>query len=1229
MQYGLSRIILIDSYLPGRLYEIDINGHTNIMGENDMGKTTLIKLAVLFYGESPVKLGIKRNDALKHKGFAEHYLPRSSSYVIFEYLTAGEPRMVVMSSLQDTKDQFRRTFVKSAFNREDFWLDDSDTPLRAEQWLKEAPLKYKVEHCQSGDAQTRKLLEGRDSHFSMVPSRLNLTRMKSLMTSMFSRNAGHTELTKIIEEWARSDLGSDFSRNLETISVPKVELEEWAANYHSYRSLDRAKDRFVLLDNLIREYDSTSERAKGLFSLAKRRREAIFNQKEDEQSQYKINRGRLQEALNVEQGLLLQLQREYKIYKSSHQKLLNEQQVLDSTFKVLQENIPSNFSELKAANENTLDRIQQIEAEIKKITSGQQKANEWKDKQLDDAHQLYNSKLQSIDAAIQSAKSDKYQSIHEHHKQLELHLESRLREIEAEKSAITKQVKSAVEELSVLKGRLISPSLTEQELETQKQLKDQVTELERSKELASIERDNANKAKQDVKRKYETEYAQFAVITEELKNKEEELEELHEILHAQDGSFLSFLKCEVPDWQDTHGRTLKPEVLRAKGLSPQLSNHGLNNCIFGVEIEVGALPEHYLALGDDNKLRDQIIELEKEVDVLSQVHEKLNKLCIKLSKQFDDADRQVILTQSEYEKKYKLYNRFRDDLAAEESHLQHLFTEHKKCLKNQYEEADEGHQHLSSQLDALNHDIKLLKSEASDKKTNFERSAEISYKNSISSLEQNKKEAEKQRKDRATQINNQYQHMLSENGIDGGYITALNTERDGLKELDARCKRIVAAHDAFMQFKSEEYDNRYPNLVNELLKALELKEAKLDSVRSKEKSRNKIEGELNTLYQKNELSKNTLNRAITRIEELVLEYGMFDSLTPSILYETYSVEQICEHFKEHRSQLRTSKEQIRSFNIELSSLFRTPGTGAFNYLSSDPGNPDDPIQVAKRINRYIQGGFYQVDYTSFIQSTQKLERISLYVDYLRQFKGKIQRYNRGLNDHMERAVAFNGIDRLEVDITFQYSDRNDWMLVSDIAKNYRHWKSGKNVGRLDSSQVELPHIGLVEAIEQYLNTPNAENMSINELYKHIDFTIKITENGEEKVARSFLEILSSKGGASSNGTSYLILITIFIGILNMMRKGREVHFTWALDELADISPNNITQLLKLLEDNHINLVSACTVASESVYLSFCKTYTIEYDPETGDKILADEEVSDPLAALLSDMSNDSKEAEHA
>ena len=339
MEYGLSRIILIDSYLPGRLYIIDLNGHTNVMGENDMGKTTLIKLAVLFYGESPVKLGIKRNDALKLDGFAEHYLPRSGSYVIFEYLSASEPRMLVLSSLPDTKEHYRRTFVKSGFKREDFWTTDSESPLKAEHWLKEAPLKYKVEQCPSGDAQTRKLLEGRDPHFSMVPTRLNLTRMKSLMTSMFSRNAGHTELTKIIEEWARSDLGGEFSRQLETISVPRAELEAWVANYRNYRAIERAKERFSILGNLITTHDGSLEQATGLFALSKLKKDVLTTQLEDEAVEFKLKRDQLQSVIDTQNDSLLQLRKDYKECSNSNLKLTSEQSSLDQTLQALKESL--------------------------------------------------------------------------------------------------------------------------------------------------------------------------------------------------------------------------------------------------------------------------------------------------------------------------------------------------------------------------------------------------------------------------------------------------------------------------------------------------------------------------------------------------------------------------------------------------------------------------------------------------------------------------------------------------------------------------------------------------------------------------------------------------------------------------------------------------------------------------------------------------------------------------
>lgn len=1233
MEYGLSRIILIDSYLPGRLYIIDLNGHTNVMGENDMGKTTLIKLAVLFYGESPVKLGIKRNDALKLDGFAEHYLPRSGSYVIFEYLSAGEPRMLVFSSLPDTKEQYRRTFVKSGFKREDFWATDSELPLKAELWLKETPLKYKVEHCPSGDAQTRKLLEGRDPHFSMVPARFNLTRMRSLMTSMFSRNAGHTELTKIIEEWARSDLGGEFSRQLETISVPRIELEAWVASYHSYRAIERAKERFSSLNNLITTHDASLEQAKGLFALSKLKKDVLTRQLEDEVVAFKLQRDQLQRSKDNQNCSLLELRKDKEECNISYQKLASEQSSFDQTLKAFKEKVPANFSEIMANNAGVVARIAQIEAEVCEITAGQNQANEWKVIQLNEAKQLLIAKQQAIKESVQFAESEKHKSINEHHKQLELQMKLHHAQLEGDKSTMTKRLTAQAETVSLLKGRLISPSLSQEEMQKQKELKAEVDTLESARELAGLEREEANKVASLAKHEYETEYSKTTTIIQQLKVKEDELDELLEILNAQDGSFLSFLKREVPCWQETHGRSLKLEVLRAKGLSPKLNASADPYSIFGIEIDVAALPEHYLDLGDDNKLREKVLALEEEIAALSQELNKLNNYCMRLTKKIGESERRVSLAKSDYDKKNKLYARFKDDLFAEDVRLSELLRTHQKRLQNQLASEESGYQELWTQLNAIEQQLQALLDEAFATKLEFERNAEITFQQSKSILAENELVANVGYQQREAQIHEQYHHQLKEDGIDGGYVAELAAEQAKLKKKDVICKQAESAREVLLKYQAETYDPRYQRLVEELTVAAEKLQSVAESVGLCEAEVLQLTAETNSLEDNFERSKSLLKRSLVLIEDNVLIYSDFDVLTSPVLKENYNVEQICLHFKELRSQLRTSIDHVRSLNTELLPLFRSPGTGAFRYLTSDPGNSDDPLQIAKRLHRYLDGGFYQVDYTSFIQSTQNFDRVTLYVDYLRQFKTKIHRYNRGLNDHMERAVAFNGIDHLEVDITFQYSDRNDWALVNDIAEQYLIWKSTKNLGRLDSSQVELPQQGLVDAIDLYLSTPNSDNMSVHELYKHIDFAVKIIDNGKEKVARSFLDILSSKGGASSHGTSYLILITIFIGILNMMRNGRAVHFTWALDELADISPNNITQLLKLLEDNCINLISACTVASESVYLSFNKTYTIEYDRDTGEKIIADEDVLDPIGALLSGISTGAgqnmEEEEHA
>ncbi len=1225
MDYGLSRIILIDSYLPGRSYIIDLNGHTNVMGENGMGKTTLIKLAVLFYGESPTKLGIKRNEALSHDGFAEYYLPRSGSYVIFEYLSAGEPRMLVLTSLPNTKEQFRRTFVKSGFKREDFWRDDSESPLKAEQWLREIPLKYMVENCPGHEAQTRKLLEGRDPHFSAVPTRLNLTRMKNLMTSMFSRKAGHTELTKIIEEWARSDLGDEFIRQMDTISVPRAELEAWLANYYSNRAIEHAKGRFNTLGNLIREHETTHDRAQGLYALGKQIKNALTTQMETDAAAFKLNFEQMQCLIRTQDESLVGLRKDYKECYGHWQQLNGEKTSLDQTLKAFSKEIPPNYAELIANSTGVRTRIEQITAEIHDITAGQKQVNEWKSTQLNEAKLLLQEKRQAIRESLQSAEFEKYKSILDHDKQLDLQMTSRRSQFDLDKSAMAKQQTEQAEVVSLLKGRLIAPSLSSDELAVQIKLKAEVDRLENQRELANQERELANKALGSAKREHEAEYTKLTTISGQLNDRADELAELLEIVNAQDGSLLSFLKQQVPGWQETHGLALKPEVLRAKGLAPKLKVDADPCTIFGVQIEVAALPEHYLDLGDDNKLREQVLALEEVVATLSQEQERLNNSCVRLFKKISEAEQRVTLASSDYEKKNNLYTQFKADLAAENARLDACLLAHKEQLKSQLAAEEASYQTLSGQMKVIESQQQGFLEEVSAKKLKFEHEADLTLQQTKNALTQQEAIATVEYQQREKEIHDQYHHQLKEKGIDSNYVAKLTTELDALKKQDVICKQAESAHTALLVYRSETYDPRYPQLSAELTATNEQCLSIREAAARCETEIARLTEEKKALEDNHEHSKRLLTRSLAKIDDGILIFTDFETFSAPVINERYEVEQLCQHFKELRSRLKTSIEQIRAFNVELQPLFRTPGTGAFRHLTSDPGNVDDPLQIAKRLYRYLDGGFYHVDYSSFIQSTQNFDRLTLYVDYLRQFKAKVQRYNRGLNEYMVRAVVFNVIDHLEVDITFQYSDKNDWALINNIAEQYQAWKNTKNVGRFDSSQIELPQSGLAEAIEIYLNTPNSGDMSINELHKHIDFATKFTDNGRQKTARSFLDIMSDGNSAASNGTSYLILITIFVGILNMMRKGRNIHFTWALDELADISPINIGYLLQMLGDNQINLISACTVASESVYSSFNKTYTLERDPDTGEMVMADEEIIDPIEELLSGLSNNVSE----
>lgn len=110
--FRLTRLILIDSYARGKTVEIDLSGHTALTGENASGKTTLLRLFPLFFGEAPSRVIQSDENNLK---FARHYLPHTSSYVVFEYERRGQ-RVLSVIHADGQSDGANYRFINRPFS---------------------------------------------------------------------------------------------------------------------------------------------------------------------------------------------------------------------------------------------------------------------------------------------------------------------------------------------------------------------------------------------------------------------------------------------------------------------------------------------------------------------------------------------------------------------------------------------------------------------------------------------------------------------------------------------------------------------------------------------------------------------------------------------------------------------------------------------------------------------------------------------------------------------------------------------------------------------------------------------------------------------------------------------------------------------------------------------------------------------------------------------------------
>lgn len=136
-RFQLSRLILIDSYTPGRISELPLVGGTAITGRNGRGKTTLLQLNSAFWGERPDRIVRAVSNKLN---FSRYYLPRVTSFVVFEYWRDDVACCSVLFA-DDGGDGVQYRFIRSAYLRELFVSDDGKSIVHSNNLAERMKLK--------------------------------------------------------------------------------------------------------------------------------------------------------------------------------------------------------------------------------------------------------------------------------------------------------------------------------------------------------------------------------------------------------------------------------------------------------------------------------------------------------------------------------------------------------------------------------------------------------------------------------------------------------------------------------------------------------------------------------------------------------------------------------------------------------------------------------------------------------------------------------------------------------------------------------------------------------------------------------------------------------------------------------------------------------------------------------------------------------------------------------
>ena len=738
-----------------------------------------------------------------------------------------------------------------------------------------------------------------------------------------------------------------------------------------------------------------------------------------------------------------------------------------------------------------------------------------------------------------------------------------------EDRSVLQQIEKFTGDIGLLQGKLENVGPAPEIKKQREELKKEQDQINSNLEDTRQDIELAEESLKQAKAKLDQCISKKQTLQNDIAQTNDALELARERLKPKDGSLLSFLRANVPNWADNISKVIQPELLMRRDLHPRVNEN--ENSFYGVDLDISGIEMPEFA--NDEALQAEIHNLDEHRAKLLTQRDKHEELEALRKKEYIEAEKRVDREQHNLKLCKRQLNDVNNDIAELNVQAEHSIIKQRKDIEKQKSDLEQRKRLQQNRLKTLQDEYDSAYKNLDSDHHEAENNAIAMCNEQLSVVNSKIASVDENLDIRLSEIDEEEAGQMRKKGFDERAISRARQETKKAREAHAdaiQATNIIEQYAEFMETHWPEHEALSALVADLKAERLKLEEERNESVGNLQRAINTLRSEKDKVDEKldsvnNDLS--MLTNSLTRMRNTVLPNSnpkLTAIHTAAVLIQRWQNAQ--------RDYSKLCEVGLNLFKVIHRAFTRNERSRPFEFfqrLSSESRDTDERWESEEC---WAVAAPYLIQYLNDSHKSQAdllRDSAKMLGQNLSDFSAKLERIHKQVrtlgNQVTEQTESicgdFDALDNLSVKV-FSNVDKLDYYAsLKSFALTHNNWVA--------TSINSLPNEEYLHRLDGVKTMMEKTGLSVK-VQNSFGIEVRVIDQGVEKIARRDKDM----EGISSNGVSYLIIILIYNALVNLLRGGREDVLVWPIDELKDFDLDNTRAMVRQLNGDNVRIFSA-------------------------------------------------------